>query len=76
MLNTKYYFIPTHIEVSGTLQGIHLVFKIYILFLFFVICECLHLFLGTVCVSGDFRGEKRPSDPLELELQVVLSDPI
>ena len=29
-----------------------------------------------VCVCGDFRGEKRPSDPLELEFQVVLSDPM
>lgn len=34
---------------------------------------CLHMCLCTMCMSGDQRGPKAASDPLEGELQMVVS---
>lgn len=34
---------------------------------------CLHVCICTTCVSGASRGQKRVSDPVELELQMLLS---
>lgn len=33
----------------------------------------LYVYLGTIYVPGAYRSQKRVSDPLEMELQVVVS---
>jgi hypothetical protein len=48
------------------------VFKIY-LFLLYVYGFCLHVFLCTTRVPGAHGGQKRASDPLELELWTGVS---
>ena len=50
----------------------HFKFEFRIYFLCVWLC-CLHVYLCTVYMPGAFRGQKRASDPLELELTVVVS---
>ena len=46
-----------------------------IIFFYFILCVwifCLHVCLCIMCVPGACRGQKRASDPVELELQIVV----
>jgi hypothetical protein len=36
-------------------------------------CICMYGCLCTTCMSGTHRGQKRVSDPVDLELQMVVS---
>lgn len=44
-------------------------FKIYMCGCFICVCMCLY----TTCVLGAYGGQKKASDPLELELQMKKS---
>lgn len=49
-------------------------FKPLLAFIFIMLTKVLHdICLCTMCVLGAFGGQGRVSDPLELELQLVLS---
>lgn len=41
--------------------------------LFYVYQCCLHACLCTMCVPGAARGQKKVSEPLQLELEVAMS---
>lgn len=40
---------------------------------FMDICVCLHVCVFTVCVSATLESQKRVSDPLDLELEMIVS---
>lgn len=48
-------------------------FLILILFCYFLWVIWLHVYLCIICVFSTFRGQKMSLDPLELELQTVVS---
>lgn len=54
-----------------------LVLFIFLKFLFYLICVCdCFIFLGTACLLGDYRGQKRVSDHPELKLQITVSQDV
>jgi hypothetical protein len=48
-------------------------FELYFIFVMYVNVSSMCVPVCTMCMSGTYRGQKRLSDPLVLELQMVVS---
>ncbi|MEJ1282499.1 hypothetical protein NN561_013457 [Cricetulus griseus] len=65
--------LPLDLQPVCASQEAASIFKALSLFSLYVWVSCLHRFRCIVCMPGDFGGQKRESDPVELELQMILS---